>query len=387
MHRATLPFAAASLLALLPQSLRAQPLPPAPTGVQVTTQYGIEFSTIASPGNAAHPGPPTLPSSSQYPNAFGSVAYSYRMARTEVTTAQWLQFVNTFSTQSSFPTQLFGRPSFTVDYPLNWGAEVDPGYAGPGQRYRLRSFQGAAMQPVLGLSWKDAALYCNWLHNAQSSDPSALWNGAYDTATFGADAHGGFTDQVTHHPNARFWIPTYDEWAKGAWYDPNRNGPDQGGYWTYSTQSDDPPVYGFPGVGQANATNGSAGILLGAYPDVQTAWGLLDMAGAGAEWSEAVSPTAPWWPESNGYRALLGSYAQAPLPDALRRDVVGSQDPEFPSGRVIRASVRIAAAVPTPSAALPLTIALIALRTRRRRAPPSQLLPAASIFGRDHRAF
>lgn len=360
-------FTIAVVLAAPSREGFAQSLPPAPAGVQVTTSYGIEFSTIGSPGNAAHPALSGFPTSSQYPNAFGSVSYTYRMARTEVTTAQWLQFVNTFSTQPAFPTQLFGSPSFTVDEPIDWGAAPDPTYSGPGVRYALGSFQGAAMTPVFGLSWRDAALYCNWLHNGQSSDPTSLWNGAYNTSTFGADTHGGFTDQWTRNPGAKFWIPSYDEWAKAAWFDPEKNGPGQPGYWAYSTQSDTPPTYGFPGVGQANATNGSAGIPLGSYPDVQTAWGLLDMAGSGTEWSEWVGPALPWQPDSFNDRGALGSYRQAAIGDALQLDSAGGLGLYYPTARYSMTTVRIAAIIPSPATSGFYLIGFTAWTFARRR--------------------
>jgi hypothetical protein len=39
-----------------------------------------------------------------------------------------------------------------------------------------------------------AAMYCNWLHNNQSTDRQAFLNGAYDVSTFGYSGTV-FTDQ------------------------------------------------------------------------------------------------------------------------------------------------------------------------------------------------
>jgi hypothetical protein len=192
----------------------AAALPPPPAGVQVTTSYGIEFSTISSAGNAAHPPPGPFILNTQYPYAYGSVGYDFRVARTEITTGQWLQFYNTFSTQAGFPSQLFGQPSFVAEPPIDWAASPDPAYSGPGVRYRVNPVPNAADFPVRGISWRDAALYCNWLCNGQSSSQSALWSGAYDTSTFGVrtvNGFGEFTDQVTRSPGAQYWIPSYDE--------------------------------------------------------------------------------------------------------------------------------------------------------------------------------
>ncbi len=89
---------------------------------------------------------------------------------------------------------------------------------------------------------------------------------------------------------------------KAAFYDPDRNGAGEGGWWTYSNGSDQPFVYGPPGVlvnGQpatANAGWTSFGypglnpyaVPLGAYQSVMSPWGLFDVAGGTSEWTEHV---------------------------------------------------------------------------------------------------
>lgn len=67
--------------------------------------------------------------------------------------------------------------------------------------------------PVTGITWRDAARSCNWLHNGKAGGVEALVSGAYDTRTFG-EGPGGITitDAPRHLPGATFWIPTLDEW-------------------------------------------------------------------------------------------------------------------------------------------------------------------------------
>ena len=86
-----------------------------------------------------------------------------------------------------------------------------------------------------GITWRTAAKFSNWLHNDKASSIAALQDGAYDTSTFTTNPNQTFNDQLTHHPVAKFWIPTLDEWIKAAHYDPNRYGPGEGGYWEYKT--------------------------------------------------------------------------------------------------------------------------------------------------------
>ncbi|MDX2117774.1 MAG: SUMF1/EgtB/PvdO family nonheme iron enzyme [Planctomycetota bacterium] len=171
---------------------------------------GFQWATIGAVGNQAYKGSPGYRAHNR-----GSVGYEYKISKLEITTGQWLEFVNTFSTQTD-------SYNFTKFGPTYWGASLDTRYTGPGVKYKLRNDPNAAMRPVGGISWRDAARYCNWLHNGKSSDLNSLITGAYDTTTFGGDRINGYTDAATHLPGAKYWIPTFDEWLKAAYYDPDR---------------------------------------------------------------------------------------------------------------------------------------------------------------------
>lgn len=153
------------------------------SGIAVAqNDYGIDFVRIGAVNNPAFD-VPTFPPAQNWPAVgSGSVPYEYRMGRTEVTTAQWMAFVNTFNTV----TREEAPPFFDYSGPYWWGAVPDPAYHGPGYRYVLPANRPtAALQPVFGISWRQAALYCNWLNNGQSSDPASLLTGAYDVSTWG----------------------------------------------------------------------------------------------------------------------------------------------------------------------------------------------------------
>jgi len=339
--RNRLAIIACALLAIS-ATTHAAPAPP---------DYGLDWVTIGDPGNAPFSGD-TLNDI----NGRGGVSHRYRMTRTEITTSQWLQFVNTFTTQST-ELQFFAVPA-------PWGATEDRSYSGPGKRYVLR---GDLTQPgdipVGGMSWRTAAMYANWLHNGRSSDFASTQSGAYDASTFGRKPDGTFTDQPTRSPGARFWIPSFDEWIKAAHYDPDKNGAGQGGWWLYPNTSDTPPIPGPPGEGEANTgfelpQIGHEFIPAGMYPDVTSPWGLLDAAGSRSEWTEAVfSPSD---------RGQDGTWAGL-TPAAAYIDEISVRGSLPPDLAARSAGLRLASAIPAPGAALVLAAGSPFLVRPRRR--------------------
>lgn len=79
---------------------------------QPAPDYDFDWVTIRAPGNPAYMGINSL----GQPMNRGSVAYEFRIARMEVTTAQWMEYVNTFSTQSD-ALRLFGAKGAGTDSP------------------------------------------------------------------------------------------------------------------------------------------------------------------------------------------------------------------------------------------------------------------------------
>ncbi len=327
--------------------------------------YGIDFVTAGVPDNPAFTS--TIPPGNRWPiNGSGSVPDEYRIGRTEITTAQWMAFVNTFNGTDA----PHAPPFFHWAGPFHWGASLDPTYGGPGFRYRLDpTVPNAGMLPVYGISWRECALYCNWLEGGQSSDRASLLTGAYDVSTWGNNGDGSINDAPTHLPGAHFWIPTLSEQVKAFHYDPNRNGPGQGGYWLNKNMRDVDGISGPPGVGQTsaryvdpNVNRGEMNIPLGAYPDQLSPWGLLDTSGGTTEWNEGTAPQVG----SPTERLLYGSAAgQWPPGDALHQffsDAPGS-------GSIVN-GFRIASSIPAPGTSVP-ALALVCLGlARRKRSSP-----------------
>jgi formylglycine-generating enzyme required for sulfatase activity len=242
---------------------------------------GINWVEIGDPGNPPYVG--MDPFDLVYGR--GGVDYPYRISRLEVTTAQWMEFVNSYSTRAD-EWATFAMPS-------HWGADWDLTWDGPGILWKLKDEPGAGLRPMAGVSWRECAMFCNWLHNGKGTSLWAIADGAYETSTFEHVKDGpGFTDQDAHHPDAMYWIPTLDEWLKAAHWDTDKLGPGKGGWWDYVHMSDEgPPVAGLPGEGETNAElelpdNAHWDIPLGSYPETRTPWGLLDASGGAGEYVE-----------------------------------------------------------------------------------------------------
>lgn len=326
---------------------------------------GAEFSRIGAVNNAAYGGDDPF---NIGVTGRGSVGYEYSIGRLEVTTAQWVEFYNAVLARPdaiSFPAQTLWTPTV-------WGAVRDTSYTGPGTKYRVNpNVANAAMLPVGGISWRTAAVYCNWLHNNKSTDASAFLSGAYDVSTF-SGGFPTFTDQASRSAGARYWIPSWDEWMKAAHYDPNRPNSDgsTGGWWLYPHMSDLAPVYGppagFPGGSAGNQANSGFNtpddveyrIPLGAYANVQSPWGLFDVAGGTSEWTETIRTLST---ESGrvAHGSAWGWNAANAIYDA------GSDAPNVPFTRY---GLRLATSVPTPATSFALIVLVSASGLRRRRA-------------------
>jgi formylglycine-generating enzyme required for sulfatase activity len=246
----------------------------------VVSQYGIDFCVVGSAGNRA-PNAAEMPTSPGNRKP-GTVGYEYSIAKTELTSGQWLEFVRAYA---SFNPETSGSTALTGDY-------IVPTNMPSGRTFDL--IHPSLANRATNMSWRMAARYCNWLTNGKAMTADAFEHGAYDTSTFGKNAQGHFTDQLTRSAGAKFWIPNLDEWVKATYFDPNRYGEGQEGYWKYSGKSDSQLPFGRPeDGGKTNAGSFEWGVDqfpvdVGAYSLVTSPWGLLDTCGGTSEWLEGT---------------------------------------------------------------------------------------------------
>jgi formylglycine-generating enzyme required for sulfatase activity len=342
--------------------------------LRLTQQYDWTFSEIGDVGNAPALAPNPIPGLP--PNSIGSVKHRYRIATTEVTWGQYLDFVEAYAPvmPSNFWSGITAARGLTPTGILSPSPIVFQDVIAGVPQYSID--HASANQPAES-SWRFFARFVNWLHNGKKAAGVAtsadFETGAYDTSTFdrvqGPSGIYYFTDQDARSEGARFWIPSLDELTKAAFYDPNRHGEGQGGYWDYPTSSDTAPIPGDPALGgQTNAgsvqpqfndwPDGQFRPLdVGSYADTQSPWGLLDTFGGGLELTETwTNPNQEL--QQTRYVGLTGG-AYKPLSQGELGDLrMATPDSFF--------SLRVGSVVPCPGSAAVLTLgALLAARRRR----------------------
>ena len=365
---AVLMAASSMFVTLVPAVAQSQATPGAPSvpllpqalanGVanRITYQYNTEFVTIGNPGNANWNGLDQM-------RGNGGIGYEYRIGRTEINTTQWVAFLNAALARPSNDRIPF------ISVPSSWGARPDTSYTGPGRRFVVPA--GNENLGVGDISWRAASIYCNWLHNNQQTSRQGFLNGAYDVSTYGGSGRV-FTDQTTHNPDAKFWIPTMGEWMKAAFHDPNRTSIEQTGqpgWWRYPNGTNTPPVYAAPEVGGgANAGFNSTPsgidatrIPLMSYTNTQSPWGVMDLAGATEEWTESIF----YYSNGNKDRFILGSSWASPV--GFFSDRLGTTGAGHPGDEGYFQGFRIAASIPSPSGGAAMCIVAWGLIVRRRR--------------------
>ncbi|MBX9737081.1 MAG: formylglycine-generating enzyme family protein [Phycisphaerales bacterium] len=316
----------------------------------VPPNYGHNFVSIRTTVTEGWSRPPAAQFARDL-RGRGVGTYEFRIDRTETTASQWIQFLNTFTTQSD-ALQLEFRSRGLIGN--SFGFVSDLNYFGPGDRYALNPERPrAGDMPIYGLSWTGAAYYCNWLHHDRTSDWATIQSGAYDLRVLPNAI-------PVQQPGARYFLPTLDQWLVSAHYDPNRSGTSQGGWWNFPGRSDVPLVPGFPGQGQSQTSNGAPFVLLedyaipvGSYPGVVSPWGLLDSSGGVDEFlgnwqTDGIS----WYAYAGGTSVFSPS----------------SDDPSIAFHAQDFGGFRIASVIPSPSTAMfiAFTFGLYPFHVRRR---------------------
>ena len=255
-----------------------------------TGHASLELVTVGDTGNDAD----TLVMIDES-SSHGSVGYTYKIGKYDVTAAQYCRFLNAVAatdTYSLYNTYMADGESYCTGCGI-----IQDGSSG---NYTYTVMAGRENYPVNYVSWGDAARFVNWLSHGQPTGPQG--DGTTETGSYTLNGATSDTDllAVTRSANATYVLPTEDEWYKAAYY---KSGGKSAGYWLYPTRSDSVPSNALSTTGTNNANYMSSDYTdptnfltdVGYFAHSPSPYGTFDMAGNVWQWTETGFSGADYW--------------------------------------------------------------------------------------------
>lgn len=219
---------------------------------------------------------------------YGAVAQNYRIGTYEVTNAQYTEFLNSVDPSGANTLALYSTAMSTE---AGGGIRFSDS-ATVGMKYEVKS--GRENNPVIEVSWYDAARFANWLHNGQGAGSTET--GAYTLLGGTPTPANGTT--ITRNGGAMWFLPNEDEWYKAAYH---KNDGVTGNYWDYPTSTDDVPSSDQPPGSDAPTPSNTANFFQN------------DPTGYNYDVGYAVTGSSAFI-RSQNYLTDVGSYASAISP-------------------------------------------------------------------------
>ncbi len=223
--------------------------------------FQIEFVTVGDPGNMAD--------TTGVPNPAGSVAYTYRIGKYEISE----QMINKANAASA-----------EVGDPL--GITIDE--RGPDK-------------PATRASWFEAARFVNWLNTSKGDTPAYKFDAVGDFQLWEPGDTGYDPNNLFRNTEARYFLPSADEWYKAAFYDPASDI-----YYDFPNGSNIAPIPVANGTDPNTAVfdqpfvDGPADVVLAGGP---SPYGTVAQAGNVWEWEETEVDLVNDDPQENrGFR-------------------------------------------------------------------------------------
>lgn len=269
----------------------------------------FSWASVGDPGNEGYTG--WAPA--------GKVDYLYNISKHEITLSQYAFFLNNVASISD-PYRLWKSNMGCFDP----GTIPNGASTSPFQNLRIArstNINGTFTYSVIGngnkpvaTGWFDAARFCNWLHNggALNSDTE---HGAYElNGLTELDSYATNNGIVYRNADAKYSIPSLPEWFKAAFYDPNKNGAGQGGYWLYATQSDE---FDLSKINANYSHLDSDGTYVRPVGSLiaPSHYGTYDQSGNYPEWNDLA-------PHAAGYRGIRGGSYENQTYGSCSRDAV-----------------------------------------------------------------
>jgi formylglycine-generating enzyme required for sulfatase activity len=305
----------------------------------------IDMVTIRNAGNA----PDTW-----YGDSFGSVDYVYRMGKYEITAEQYTEFLNAVA-----DTDTYGLYKAAMGNPgVGQGANIQRTGSAPNYSYSVPA--DWADRPVNFTTIWDAARFVNWLHNGQPTGPQGP-----GTTETGAYLNVGNQATFARHADAKFFLPTIDEWYKAAYHD--KSAGIAANYFDYPTGINIAPGVDLtetsnPG-NNANYFTSTYAIgspyyrtVVGEFELSDSPYGTFDQGGNVGEWTETAN--------TGSSRTLSGGGFDNPWSVLIASTGHYSTDPMNENSSV---GFRVAGVVPEPNTVLLGVLACAGIVVRRRR--------------------
>lgn len=230
----------------------------------------LEFVYVGDPGNA----------DDIHDSGYGGVAHDYSIGKFEITTGQYVEFLNAVAATDSYNLYITAMSNNSP------GCKIQR--HGESGSYTYSVAPDRVNRPVNYVSWGGAARFANWLENGQPvgmQDATTTEDGSYTL-------NGAITNEalaaVSRNEGARFVIPTEDEWYKAAYYDPSGDI-----YYDYPTGTNAAPSNLLVDPDPGNNANFEEPMLppyytteVGEYENSASPYGTFDQGGNLWEWTE-----------------------------------------------------------------------------------------------------
>ncbi len=208
-------------------------------------QFTMDFATIGNPGNA--------PDTTGSPRPAGSVGYTYQMGKFEVSERMIEAYNNAYGNTNSLAIT---KDSRGLD------------------------------KPATSVSWNEAARFVNWLNTSTGNQAAYKFatSGVNDNIALWQSGDAGY-DATNPYRNslAKYVLPSYNEWYKAAYYDPNTSS-----YFDYPTGSNTAPTAVASGTGSGTAVyNGQIGPADVNQAGGLSPYGVMGLGGNVWEWEES----------------------------------------------------------------------------------------------------
>lgn len=212
--------------------------------VYETEQSCLDALPAVQEAVQANPDPAVQKGSATSCMGIGGVNYNFNIGEMEITTAQWVTFLNTVDPMGKNKHHLWDVAESASVWP-KYGSINRNLNAAPGQRYYISS-PGWANRPYNQADFSRAARFINSLNNGKvlskrvgtvtTVSGTELTVTTYTVRLSKQTETGMYTmknRKATRNAKKGFALTSQDEWIKAAYYDPNGGG--KFSYWDYPT--------------------------------------------------------------------------------------------------------------------------------------------------------